>query len=89
MFYKPRPHVLIRRAVPLGAERVTAMTASAYQKYVLRLRPLTWAMTVTYAQIGSAHSVWLLRLDRLPVGVLVLRHQPDALLIDSVVIDPA
>jgi hypothetical protein len=46
-------------------------------------------MTVDYGQICCAHPVWLLCLDRLPVGALVLMHEPDALLIDSVAIDPA
>jgi len=45
-------------------------------------------MTADYQQILAEHPVWIVWVDEQPAGVLVLMHEPDALLIYSVAITP-
>ena len=46
-------------------------------------------MSADYAQIVGQHPTWLLATDQRLVGVLVLQHEADSMLIYSVAINPA
>ena len=81
-------HPVLRRASAADTATVAAITQAAYAKYIPRLGREPQPMTADYAQILAAHPVWLLCLDEHPVGVLVLMHEPDALLIYSVAVEP-
>ena len=80
--------ISIRRAVPSDAEVITALTDAAYAKYMRRMGRKPQPMTVDYHQIVSAHPVWVLCVGPAVVGVLVLMHEPDTLLIYSVAVHP-
>jgi ribosomal protein S18 acetylase RimI-like enzyme len=79
----------IRRASAADAEIIQSITDAAYAKYVPLLGRKPQPMTVDYRQVLAEHPIWLLAVDDRPAGVLVLMHEPDALLIYSVAIDPA
>jgi ribosomal protein S18 acetylase RimI-like enzyme len=75
-----------RRARPGDASAVAALTACAYAKYVPRMGREPEPMTVDYAEIIVDFYVWILGdVD----GVLVLKVEPDHLLIWSIAVDPA
>lgn len=81
--------VSIRRATPSNAEVVAALTDTAYGKWVPVLGRKPQPMTTDYAAVIAAHPVWLLYAGEALAGVLVLMHEPNALLIYSVAIHPA
>jgi ribosomal protein S18 acetylase RimI-like enzyme len=83
-----KQQVIIRRASPTDVEMVTAITDAAYGKYVPRLGRKPQPMMVDYHQVLAEHPVWLLCIDDHPAGVLILIHEPDALLIYSVAVHP-
>jgi ribosomal protein S18 acetylase RimI-like enzyme len=80
--------VVVRRALPEDIGMIIAITDAAYAKYVPRLGRKPQPMTTDYHHILASHPVWLLCVDDQPAGVLVLMHEPDALLIYSVAIHP-
>ncbi|HXV42129.1 MAG TPA: GNAT family N-acetyltransferase [Anaerolineae bacterium] len=82
-------HVVIRRALPIDAEIVAAITAAAYAKYVPRLGREPQPMSADYNQMLAEHPVWLLCLGDQPAGLLVLMRAPDHLLIYNVAVSPA
>jgi ribosomal protein S18 acetylase RimI-like enzyme len=80
--------IAIRRAALADAEHIIAITDAAYAKYVSRLGRKPQPMTADYQQLVAAHPIWLLHVGDRLAGVLVLMHEPDALLIYSVAIHP-
>jgi ribosomal protein S18 acetylase RimI-like enzyme len=80
--------IVIRRAAPADVEHITAITDAAYAKYVPLLGRKPQPMSADYHHMVAAHPVWLLHVGDRPAGVLVLMHEPDALLIYSVAIHP-
>lgn len=79
---------VIRRALPADVDTVVAITNAAYAHYISRIGRKPQPMITDYAPIIAANEVWLLELDQQPVGVLVLTHTPNHLLIYSVAVDP-
>jgi len=82
-------NVTICQASIGDAEIISSITDAAYAKYVPLMGRKPQPMTTDYRQVLAQHPVWMLRVDDRPAGVLVLMHEPDALLIYSVAIDPA
>ncbi len=82
------PHGSIRQAFPSDAENIAALTDAAYANYVPLLGRKPQPMTADYPQLLTEHPIWLLWHDERVVGVLVLIHEPGALLIYSVAIHP-
>ena len=82
-------NIAIRRASPGDAEIIASITDAAYAKYVPLMGRKPQPMTADYHQVLAEHPVWMLCVDERPAGVLVLMHEPEAMLIYSVAIDPA
>lgn len=80
---------MIRRATLDDVAAITALTDAAYRKYIPRIGRKPQPMTTDYAQFVNEHAVWILEIATRLVGVLVLQHEADALLIYSVAIEPA
>lgn len=81
-------HVVIRRATPADVASITAITDAAYARYVPRMGRKPQPMTADYQQMVATNPIWLLSVADQPVGVLVLIHEPTALLIYSVAVHP-
>src|ERR687885_774093 len=82
------PEIAIRRAAADDAAIISAITDAAYRTYVPRLGRKPQPMTADYHQLLAEHPIWLLEIDHQPAGVLVLIHEPQALLIYSVAVSP-
>jgi len=78
----------IRRASAADVATIVAITQAAYAKYVPLMGRNPQPMDADYRQILADHPVWLLSIDQQAAGVLVLMHEPQALLIYSVAIHP-
>ena len=78
----------IRRATLADARDVERVTVEAYAKYVPVLGRKPQPMTADAAGLIAEHSVWLLSIDGRLAGVLVLKDEPDALLVYSLAIAP-
>lgn len=79
---------VLRRATPTDVPAIAALTAAAYSKYIVRMGREPQPMRTDYAHIVAAHPVWLLESAGELLGVLVLMHEPDALLIYSIAVAP-
>jgi ribosomal protein S18 acetylase RimI-like enzyme len=80
--------IAIRKATPGDAETIARITNAAYAKYVPLMGRKPQPMTADYQRIVAEHPVWIVSIDERPAGVLVLMHEPDAMLIYSVAIAP-
>jgi ribosomal protein S18 acetylase RimI-like enzyme len=80
--------ISIRRAGLEDAAAVSDITDAAYEGYIPLIGRHPQPMTADYARMVSENAVWLLELDSEPAGVLVLIHEPEALLIYSVAVHP-
>jgi ribosomal protein S18 acetylase RimI-like enzyme len=85
---KDDSHLAIRLASREDAFVVSAITDSAYSKYIQRLGRKPEPMTVDYTDMISKHPVHILLIGDHPVGVLVLKHEEDQTLIWSVAVQP-
>ena len=75
-------------ATPGDAPAVTECVRAAYAGYVARIGREPAPMTADYAALIGAGEVWLARADDEVAGVLVLRPQPPALLVENVAVAP-
>ena len=75
-------------ATPGDAPAVTECVRAAYAGYVARIGREPAPMTADYAALIGAGEVWLTRADDEVAGVLVLRPQPPALLLENSAVDP-
>jgi len=75
-------------ATPGDAPAVTECVRAAYAHYVARIGREPAPMTADYAALIGAGEVWLARADDEVAGVLVLRPQPPALLVENVAVAP-
>ena len=80
--------VVIRKASPADAETIATLTEVAYARYIPRLGRKPEPMTADYHQMVAEHPVWLLCLGDQPAGLLVLKPEPEAMLIYSVAVSP-
>jgi ribosomal protein S18 acetylase RimI-like enzyme len=80
------------RIVPASAGDAPAVAAcvrAAYAHYVPRIGREPAPMTADYDALIAAGEVWLIRAGEEVAGVLVLRSQPPALLVENVAVAPA
>ncbi len=75
-------------ATPGDARAVTACVRAAYARYVARIGREPAPMTADYEALIAAGEVWLIRAGEEVAGVLVLRPQPPALLVENVAVAP-
>jgi GNAT superfamily N-acetyltransferase len=78
-------------AAPRDARAVAGCVRSAYAHYVERIGREPAPMTADYAALIAAGEVWLIRAGEAGeevAGVLVLRPQPPALLLENVAVAP-
>jgi len=75
-------------ATPGDAPAVTECVRAAYAGYVARIGREPAPMTADYAALIGAGEVWLARANDEVAGVLVLRPQPPALLVENVAVAP-
>ena len=78
----------IRQATLDDVAAITALTDAAYRKYIPQLGRKPQPMTADYGLVVTEHPVWLVEIGDHLVGILVLQHEPDSLLIYSVAINP-
>jgi len=79
---------VIRQATLDDVAAMSALTDAAYSKYIPRIGRKPQPMTADYTILVTEHPVWLVEIGQRLAGVLVLQHEPDALLIYSVAINP-
>jgi ribosomal protein S18 acetylase RimI-like enzyme len=75
-------------AGPGDARAVAACVRAAYAHYVARIGREPAPMTADYEALIAAGEVWLIRAGEQVAGVLVLRPQPPALLVENVAVAP-
>lgn len=78
----------LRKATPEDAPAIASLTDAAYSKYIPRLGRKPQPMTADYARMAAEHPIWLLHHGQELAGLLVLEHEPAALLIYSVAVSP-
>jgi len=76
-------------AGPGDAAAVAACVRAAYAHYVARIGREPAPMTADYDALIAAGEVWVIRAGEGIAGVLVLRPQPPALLVENVAVAPA
>jgi ribosomal protein S18 acetylase RimI-like enzyme len=75
-------------AAPGDAPAVAACVRAAYARYVERIGREPAPMTADYDALIAAGEVWIVRAGEDVAGVLVLRPQPPALLVENVAVAP-
>jgi ribosomal protein S18 acetylase RimI-like enzyme len=75
-------------AQPADANAVTACVRAAYAEHVERIGREPAPMGADYAELIGGGGVWVVRAHDAIAGVLVLRPQPPALLLENVAVAP-
>jgi len=78
----------LRPAVPADCASITALIDRAYAHYVPRMGRKPGPMLADHAAEIAAGETQVLQEEGRIVGVLVLRNEPEALLLDDVAVDP-
>ncbi len=79
----------IRRASAGDATAADEITSAAYRPYIERIGREPAPMSADFDALIAAGDVWVATDQERVVGVLVLRFQGTALLLESVAVDPA
>ncbi len=79
----------MRRAGPGDADKLRAIAAAAYQKYVPRIGRAPAPMTADYAQAARDGQAWAALEDGQIAGFAIIIAQPGYLLLDNVAVLPA
>jgi GNAT superfamily N-acetyltransferase len=79
----------IRRAEPTDLAAVRACVRAAYAIYVPRMGREPAPMTADYEALIEGREVWVACDDDTLEGVLVLRAEPNSLLLENVAVTPA
>ena len=80
--------LVVRRAAAADAEAAAELVRKAYQHYVPRIGRPPVPMTLDYAGIVAAGHTWLAERGGDLVGVLVLEHFDDHLLVENLAVLP-
>ena len=80
--------LLIRRATAADAEAGAQLVREAYQHYVPRIGRPPVPMTLDYVRIVAAGNTWLAERGGHLVGVLVLEHFNDHVLVENLAVLP-
>lgn len=76
----------IRPARPADVAILSELARDAYAPYVDLMGTEPAPMRTDYAALVDAHQVWVAELDGVVVGLLVLKIEPDHLLLDNVAV---
>jgi ribosomal protein S18 acetylase RimI-like enzyme len=79
---------LLRRAADDDTAAVTQIAKRAFATYVERIGRRPMPMDLDYRQHIAAEDTWVAVADGRVVGFVVLRHEPDALEVDVLAVDP-
>ncbi len=86
---QPGPEdLVVRRAVPADAQAVGELVRAAYAHYVARLGQEPYPMTLDYAVVVAGGNTWVAQDDVRLVGVLVLEHAADHVLVENLAVLP-
>ncbi len=80
--------LVVRRAVASDAEAITQLVRAAYEHYVPRIGRPPVPMTLDYARIVAAGDTWVAEQGGRLVGVLVLEHFDDHVLVENLAVRP-
>jgi N-acetylglutamate synthase-like GNAT family acetyltransferase len=80
--------LVIRRAAAGDAEAAGELVHEAYQHYVARIGRPPVPMTLDYARIVAAGHTWLAERGGRVVGLLVLEHFDDHVLVENLAVLP-
>jgi N-acetylglutamate synthase-like GNAT family acetyltransferase len=80
--------LVIRRATAADAEAGAQLVREAYQHYIPRIGRPPVPMTLDYARIVAAGNTWLAERGGHLVGVLVLEHFSDHVLVENLAVLP-
>jgi ribosomal protein S18 acetylase RimI-like enzyme len=83
-----RDDVVVRRAVPDDARAVGELVRAAYAHYVARIGQEPYPMTLDYAVVVAGGNTWVAQDDVRLVGVLVLEHAADHVLVENLAVLP-
>jgi ribosomal protein S18 acetylase RimI-like enzyme len=78
----------LRKASLEDLPAVQKVVADAYHHYIARLGKVPGPMSDDYEQLIVAECVWVLKVDNVVVGILVLVPESDHVLLNNVAIDP-
>ena len=82
------PAPVLARARPDDEEALSALARKAYEHYIPILKAVPLPMTADYGAMIRDHETWTLRSGSHLVGSLVLIHEEDHLMIESVAVAP-
>jgi len=77
-----------RKASREDVLNIQTLVTNAYQPYISRIGKLPGPMFADYDQLIKDDCVWVLQIDDVVAGVLVLLPQNGYLLLDNVAVDP-
>jgi GNAT superfamily N-acetyltransferase len=80
--------LVVRRAVPADAQGVGRLARAAYEHYVPRIGREPVPMTLDYAGVVAAGDTWVAERGGRLVGVLVLAHLDDHVLVENLAVLP-
>ena len=84
----PGAEVTVRPAVPADAEAVGELVRAAYAHYVARIGREPYPLTLDYAVVVAAGQTWVALQSGRLVGVLVLEHADDHVLVENLAVLP-
>ena len=76
----------IRTAIRADAEGMLSCVESAYQKYIPIIGKKPGPMLDDYSQVVLQHQAFVIEIDEIIAGVLVLIHKADGFLLDNVAV---
>jgi len=76
------------RAEPEDAEALLELARRSYEIYVPVIKAIPLPMSADYGAMVRDHEVWIIRSQGAIAASLVLIHEPDHLMIESIAVDP-
>ena len=84
-----RPHdPIIRQALPADAPGMQACVEAAYQHYIARIGRPPGPMLDDYTEVVQRHQAFVAEANAQIIGVLVLIHKDNGILLDNVAVHP-
>jgi GNAT superfamily N-acetyltransferase len=80
--------LVVSRAVPADVEAISQLVRAAYEHYVPRIGRAPVPMTLDYTRIVTAGDTWVAKEGGRIVGVLVLEHLDDHVLVENLAVLP-
>ena len=77
-----------RRATPDDLDAITGLVNAAYGKYVERIGKKPGPMLQDYSRVLAENTVYVLEVEGVVSGLLVLQPEPDHLWLDNIAVAP-